>query len=204
MADDRPSGFIIFMNDFEKTKRLSDSEFRQWITACTVYAETGEILDLPDMAALCFDFVKARIDQNVDSYKNRCQANRENGKKGGRPPKTQTTRQNPMGFSETQHNPQNPNRNRKEKEKQEPFSSIRDILKMGVQGEGTTYRPNFVLLPKESAESLAAPPEIRELHAKWISAMNQGDRTLALSLSNELFVGGYDVSVNTGQLSKRK
>ena len=122
---DRPSGFIVFSSDFEKTKRLSDAEFRQWIIACTAYAETGEIVDLPPMAALCFDFVKGRIDQQVDAYGKRCQANRENGKKGGRPPKTSITQQNPVGFSETQQNPQNPNI--KQKYKTEKINSLEVI-----------------------------------------------------------------------------
>ena len=107
----RPSGFIMFTDDLDKTKRLSDADFREWLTACLVYAETGQILDLPDMAALCFDFVKSRIDKDVETYSRKCEVNRENGKKGGRPPKPKLTQQYPVGFSETEENPQNPNLN---------------------------------------------------------------------------------------------
>lgn len=51
------------------------------------YGISGTLTDLKPMARLAFDFVKAAIDKDNEAYDAKCRKNRENGKKGGRPPK---------------------------------------------------------------------------------------------------------------------
>ena len=68
------------------------------------YQETGEVPDLPKGSALamCFSFIKKRMDKDNSKYEERCERNRSNGKKGGRPTKETDN-------SETEENPNKPN-----------------------------------------------------------------------------------------------
>lgn len=87
------------------------------------YQETGEVPDLPKGSALamCFSFIKARMDKDNSKYEEKCERNRSNGKKGGRPtketdnPETEENPNKPNGFSEnrtviseTEENPTEP------------------------------------------------------------------------------------------------
>ena len=115
------------MEDLEKNRRLSDSEFREWVTACLVYQQTGEIVESSPMVALCFDHVQPRIDKDVMSWENRCKANKENSKKGGRPPKPKETEENPMGFLETQQNPSKPKKPQSQSQSQYQSQDTQEI-----------------------------------------------------------------------------
>lgn len=57
-----------------------------------IYAyELGE--ELPEMdllTAMCFGFIKSSLDANAEKYESRCEINRENGGKGGRPRNNRT------------------------------------------------------------------------------------------------------------------
>lgn len=77
---------------------------------------------------ILFKLFKSQIDKSYEKYLKRCEANRENGKKGGRPPKGKEEQENPnnpnnpMGypeslenqhFSENPKNPKNPTKPKK-------------------------------------------------------------------------------------------
>lgn len=124
------------MEDIEKTRRLSDSEFREWITACLVYQHTGDVVETSPMVALCFDHIQPRIDKDVKSWENRCKANKENAQKGGRPPKTKETHQNPFGFSETEAIPIKPTKPQSQSQSQSQYQSQYTQDKMEENGDG--------------------------------------------------------------------
>lgn len=65
------------------------------------YGISGDIPNLKPMARLAFNFAKATLDADAESYERICERNRKNGKNGGRP------KLNPVGFLETQDNPNN-------------------------------------------------------------------------------------------------
>lgn len=71
------------------------------------YATTGKEPDLKMTARIGFAFVKADIDRDLKKYLKMIEKNRDNGQKGGRPPKETITQKNPLGFSQTQQNPKN-------------------------------------------------------------------------------------------------
>lgn len=198
----RPNGFIIFTDDLDKTKRLSDSDFREWVAACVVYAQTGEVVDLSDMAALCFDFVKARIDEHSVQYEKTCLRNRENGKKGGRPPKATKTEENPLGLLETQQNPENPNIKHKTQNKKHKTENLNSASREGgTKGESRGGRDVRSFCEQQLAGNL--PPEIRELYSQWSEAVRCGDMKRGLDLDAALSRAGYVADPRTGQLSKR-
>lgn len=153
------------MEDLEKTRRLSDTEFREWVTACLVYQQTGKIVDSSPLVALCFDHVQPRIDKDVRSWENRCKANKENSKKGGRPPKPKETEENPLVFSETHQNPSKPKKPQSQSQHQYQSQNIPEIKteeecsREKIEGSGgkeepePTRKPYTPLTDEEWAKS---------------------------------------------------
>lgn len=105
-------GFVILLEDLEKTKRLSDKDFRQWVTACVRYMSIGEMPNEEEFSPIAmnsFDFTLPRMEKNIEQMESRAEVNRRNGAKGGRPPKPkEETHENPLGFSGLSENPKNP------------------------------------------------------------------------------------------------
>lgn len=60
-----------------------------------------------------WNFVKSQLDNMKEKYINKTvKTNQQNGKLGGRPKKTETNQNNPMGFSETQITPKDKDNNK--------------------------------------------------------------------------------------------
>ena len=96
---------IFYQSQIEICKKhLSAEQFGRLMYALFEFSEGGEP-DVSDdeMVALAFDFMSLQQRIDREKYEERCQKNRENGKKGGRPPKPKKAN----GFSE------NPNDNDK-------------------------------------------------------------------------------------------
>ncbi len=100
--------FVFYRSFYEAIEETESEEDRLRLYDIIVrYALDGvEPEDKRDR--ILFKLFKSQIDKSYDRYLKRCEANRENGKKGGRPPKetetqkTQDNPNNPMGFAETQ------------------------------------------------------------------------------------------------------
>ncbi|MBQ7542113.1 MAG: hypothetical protein IJT44_07470 [Clostridia bacterium] len=83
--------FLLPKGKYRSIQHMNDDEAGKLFKAVYCYAVTGE----PDTREifgdrfLCtaFEEIKDYIDSNEERYKERCEVNRENGKKGGRPPK---------------------------------------------------------------------------------------------------------------------
>jgi hypothetical protein len=81
-------------------KDLTDDEAGQLFKKILYYFN-GEEININRVASLMFDAVKVNIDSINEVYHKKVSTSRENGKKGGRPKKTQ---QNPEKPRETQKN----------------------------------------------------------------------------------------------------
>ncbi len=66
---------------------LSDKAVAQLVRGMLRYAETGEEPKLTDTAKAVWVTLKFQIDHDKKKYVEKCKANRQNGKKGGRPKK---------------------------------------------------------------------------------------------------------------------
>lgn len=55
---------------------------------------------------LTFEPIKQQLKRDLIKWEGKQVTNRENGSKGGRPPKPKETQNNPVGFSKTQNNPE--------------------------------------------------------------------------------------------------
>ena len=51
------------------------------------YSEFGKHSELDDITNMAFSFISMQMDRDSEAYKDKCNINRENGKKGGRPRK---------------------------------------------------------------------------------------------------------------------
>jgi hypothetical protein len=93
--------FIFYKSWMEALKDVPD-DIRLEVYDCIIeYAFSGKIPSLKPMAKMAFNFIKNDIDRASEKYAKIVDRNRNNGKNGGRPKKPE----NPVGFSETQENP---------------------------------------------------------------------------------------------------
>lgn len=82
------NGLLISKSMRPKVDRLSDEDAGKLFKLIFAYADDHGIEIPTDTAGTAFDFgFKDLLDKNEESYEKRCEVSRENGKKGGRPPK---------------------------------------------------------------------------------------------------------------------
>lgn len=73
MKDKR--GMVIFYDIIEQLEPLTDSEFRQVISAILRYDRTGEEPEINGAARLAFNFIKPSIDRQNEEYRQKCEKN---------------------------------------------------------------------------------------------------------------------------------
>ncbi len=105
MKNTQRTSFLFYLSWRTQINDMNDDELRRFINNLINWHE-GEEIELPTRAdRFIWNGVLPGLESNVDKYETQANANRENGKKGGRPRKpkeTQDNPNNPMGFSETQ------------------------------------------------------------------------------------------------------
>lgn len=79
--------FLIYLSYEEQFEMLSDEELGKLMRAILQYEKSGEIPMLDRPLNLAFSFIKTRLDDDRKKYKEKCEKNRKNGMKGGRPKK---------------------------------------------------------------------------------------------------------------------
>ena len=91
---------------------LTDEQVGKLFRAALDYADEGIVPDLGPLCTLAFGFIKWDIDRMNEQYFQKCEQLRENGMKGGRPPKNTEepdafpeNQKKPNGFSENQMEP---------------------------------------------------------------------------------------------------
>ena len=85
------NGLIISKSMRPKVDTLSDEDAGKLFKLIFAYADDHGIALPTDTAGTAFNFgFKDLLDRNEESYERKCEVSRENGKKGGRPPKKVT------------------------------------------------------------------------------------------------------------------
>lgn len=80
--------FLFYLDWRQHLAMLDDEERGRLLMALLDYEETGAIPEgLSGAASMAFSFMRAQLDRDREKYEAKCKANRENGMKGGRPPK---------------------------------------------------------------------------------------------------------------------
>lgn len=131
-----PLCYTCLYNDYgENLKDFTDAEFGRLTRAMIRYNITGEVPEFTGNERFVWPILQSQIDRDRKAYEKRCQANRRNGQKGGRPkkrfpPPWKTTVSLPNGSPE----PVNSQWNTKNKEeiysckiKEEPLVKIGNI-----------------------------------------------------------------------------
>ena len=80
--------FLFYLDWRQQLEMLTDEERGRLLLALLDYEETGALPDrMSGAIGMAFSFMRAQLDRDREKYEARCKANRENGLKGGRPPK---------------------------------------------------------------------------------------------------------------------
>ena len=96
--------FLIFGEWEDNCEELTDEEFGQMMRAVFAYCRRGENPTFSDrFMRACWRPIQQAIDRANNAYEAKCEQNRENGKKGGRPKKEETEK--PNGFLEDEKKP---------------------------------------------------------------------------------------------------
>lgn len=77
----------LYSSYLESVAPFSEAERGRLLTAMLVYAVRGEEVRLPGNERYLWPTIKSQIDRDAAAYRDRCEKNRDNGKKGGRPEK---------------------------------------------------------------------------------------------------------------------
>lgn len=90
MARSEKKSFVLYYDLEQHVQLLSNEQLGRLLRAVFAYEIRGEIpVFNDDLLSLCFSFIKVQLDIDKEKYRERCEKNTENGKKGGRPPKSQ-------------------------------------------------------------------------------------------------------------------
>ena len=111
----------LYISYLESLAPFSDDEIGRMVKAMLTYAETGEDHRFDGNERFIWPSLKAQIDRDKAAYQERCEKNRANGAKGGRPPKNQSVIPETEWFSEK---PKKAKEKEKEKEKEREKESI--------------------------------------------------------------------------------
>jgi hypothetical protein len=102
------SSFLIYLDYKEQFELLTDEELGQLLRAIMLYEETGKITELSGMLKMAFSFIRTQLDKDRQKYEDKCEKNRENAKKGGRPKKNERYRKNRTVLRKTKWKPKKP------------------------------------------------------------------------------------------------
>lgn len=113
------SGFLIYLDYEEQFNLLTDEQIGQLMRAIIKYEKTREIPQLNGIVKMAFSFIKTQLDRDREKYEARCEKNRENAKKGGRPRKNQKDNLKANGFNENQMDAKKPDDDKEDEEDNE-------------------------------------------------------------------------------------
>lgn len=102
------SSFTAYCDWIDTFEALTDEQAGKLIKHLFRYVNDQDPKPPDHLTAAVFAGMKATLKRDLDKWLKRVGSNRENGKKGGRPSKTQLNPKNPMGYLETEENPTKP------------------------------------------------------------------------------------------------
>lgn len=81
------NSFLIYLDYEEQFNLLTDEQVGQLMRAIIKYEKTSKVPELDGVLKMAFSFIKTQLDRDREKYQARCEKNRENAKRGGRPKK---------------------------------------------------------------------------------------------------------------------
>ena len=84
-GEQRGNGIFLLLSQlFKKCGKLTDQELGRLFRALLAYSGSGQRQELAGRESIAFDFIADDIDRARAAYESKCQANAENGRRGGR------------------------------------------------------------------------------------------------------------------------
>lgn len=175
---------------------LSDAEAGRLLKSLLHYINGGED-ELLGQEKLVFAMLKSQIDRDAASYAAFTDKQRENGKKGGRPPKANAFLENPKNsglFSKTQKSQDK----EKDKEKDKEEDEDKDIK--GAKAPSRARKPAPDVLSSLAPEVQAAFRDFVAMRVKMRKPMT--DRAIALAVGKLLEVAGNDPAAQVAAINR--
>lgn len=157
-------GIIIYVQQYEAIKDLSQSDKGLLLDAIFHYHITGEVMqELPPMILMAFTFIRTSLDSNTRKYEAIVERNRKNGKKGGRPrnPNNPSEPKKPTGIKKTQANPNNPSEPKKADTDTVKDTEVKDT-KTKIESIDDLFSDENILLKPIVSEWIAYKKEIKD------------------------------------------
>lgn len=154
---DRPKALMIPFDKFVILDILPPEQYKNTLTKMRQYVEHGEEPEgLEPMEQMAFESLRAFMDENIKTYQRTIEANRQNGRKGGRPRKAKET----DGFSEkpteTHGEPNETHKNQSTKYKVQSTKYTDSIESIEMDASAS---------PSPRASKRFSPPELEEIEA---------------------------------------
>ena len=92
----KKNSIILRTENQEQLEMMNDAQCGILLKAILAYADDGTLLETDDkLLKLAFSIFKGQVDRDTERYEEMCRRNSENGKKGGRPKKTERFSEKP-------------------------------------------------------------------------------------------------------------
>ena len=184
----------------ERYQRLDDAEFGRLMRAALEYRRSGTVMSLPGREELLFDGIKLDIDREIEKYETKRAVNSENGKKGGRPKKTDAIsekRKKRTVFLETEK--------RQEEEKEEDKDKEKDKDNIPPKSpKGELFEKFWAAYPKKVGKQAAQKAWSRlkpnnELTETILQAIERQKSSIQWSTNNGQFIPNPTTWLNQGR-----
>lgn len=153
----RPKALMIPFDKFVILDILPPKQYKNTLTKMRQYVEHGEEPEgLEPMEQMAFESLRAFMNENIKTYQRTIEANRQNGRKGGRPRKAKET----DGFSEkpmaTHGEPNETHKNQSTKYKVQSTKNTDSIESIEIDASAS---------PSPRASKRFSPPGLEEIEA---------------------------------------
>lgn len=153
----RPKALMIPFDKFVILDILPPEQYKNTLTKMRQYVEHGEAPEgLEPMEQMAFESLRAFMNENIKTYQRTIEANRQNGRKGGRPKKAKET----DGFSEkpteTHGEPNETHKNQSTKYKVQSTKYTDSIESIEIDASAS---------PSPRASKRFSPPGLAEIEA---------------------------------------
>lgn len=153
----RPKALMIPFDKFVILDILPPEQYKNTLTKMRQYVEHGEEPEgLEPMEQMAFESLRAFMNENIKTYQRTIEANRQNGRKGGRPRKAKET----DGFSEkptaTHGEPNETHKNQSTKYKVQSTKNTDSIESIEIDASAS---------PSSRASKRFSPPGLEEIEA---------------------------------------
>ena len=153
----RPKALMIPFDKFVILDILPPEQYKNTLTKMRQYVEHGEEPEgLEPMEQMAFESLRAFMNENIKTYQRTIKANRQNGRKGGRPRKAKETH----GFSEkpmeTHGEPNETHKNQSTKYKVQSTKYTDSIESIEIDASAS---------PSPRASKRFSPPGLEEIEA---------------------------------------